>query len=218
METVSQAHLDALLKDGEVLLRAGDKSRIVLRPDQSIVKMFRSKRRLRHAKRFIKCAKTYHRKGITTVEPSSLYCCPEDDCVFVTYPYLDGMTVKQLIAQGDDTVLAQVVDFMIALHDIGIYYRDFHPGNLIVRDDHIAVIDMHNTHFFPFALGIRRRAKNIAAFFFRNQTAGLFSEEQINNFVHDYLDRANLRPAQQVRFWKHFARYREERQLWLARK
>ena len=211
MQNVSMEAFQSLIEGGEVLLYSGEKTRIVLRPDNYIVKIFRSKRSARHAKRFIAVAARFYKKGYLAVSPTTPCRCAADNCVYLTYPYIDGPSLRELLEVGETKYLKSAAAFVFGLHERGVYFKDCHPGNLIVHGDDFALLDIHNTRFYLFGLNVRRRAKNLAGFLFRNQTKNLFQPEDVNAFLQQYLSIASYSKKQKKRFWRYFQKNVEER-------
>ncbi len=59
-------------------------------------------------------------------------------------------------------LLAEAAALARRLHDAGVWHRDLHPGNLLVRDDGLHLVDLQKLRTLPFPLPLRLRARDLA--------------------------------------------------------
>jgi len=71
----------------------------------------------------------------------------EDGRLFIVMAYYEGGTLKQRLAQGPLTVAealgiaTQVADGLARAHAAGVVHRDIKPGNVILTDDAVKIVD-----------------------------------------------------------------------------
>jgi len=71
----------------------------------------------------------------------------EDGRLFIVMAYYEGQTLKQRIAQGPLTIAealsiaTQVADGLARAHAAGVVHRDVKPGNVIVTEDAVKIVD-----------------------------------------------------------------------------
>ena len=71
----------------------------------------------------------------------------DDGDLFIVMAYYDGQTLKQKLASGalplDETleIGAQVAEGLAKAHAHGVVHRDIKPGNLIITDDCVKILD-----------------------------------------------------------------------------
>ena len=79
--------------------------------------------------------------GIPTAEPMGIVeLTPEREYMLVT-SFLDG-AVELGDAEVDDTIIDEGLQIVRRMWDTGLAHRDIKPANLLVRDGHLAVIDV----------------------------------------------------------------------------
>ncbi len=212
MKKISQQALNELIAGGTVLLASENKPRIVRTPNNQIIKIFRSKRRKRHAQKFRKNVHRLQRRGFSSVEQCQAAQCKQDHSALVIYPYQSGDSAYQLICQQQKNVLNDVADFMRRLHCAGVYFRDCHAGNLLREGpSNFRMIDVHNTRFRLGKLGTRQRAKNLASFIYRRNLLEHIDETDINQFIQHYIECEAFPPQRQRRFMRHWDKYASQR-------
>ena len=79
--------------------------------------------------------------GIPTAEPMGVVeLTPEREYMLVT-SFLDG-AMELGDAEVDDTIIDEGLQIVRRMWDTGLAHRDIKPANLLVRDGHLAVIDV----------------------------------------------------------------------------
>ena len=79
--------------------------------------------------------------GIPTAEPMGIVeLTPEREYMLVT-SFFDG-AVELGDAEVDDTIIDEGLQIVRRMWDTGLAHRDIKPANLLVRDGHLAVIDV----------------------------------------------------------------------------
>ncbi|MET0911311.1 MAG: phosphatase PAP2 family protein, partial [Ilumatobacteraceae bacterium] len=79
--------------------------------------------------------------GIPTAEPMGIVeLTPEREYMLVT-SFLDG-ALELGDAEVDDTIIDEGLQIVRRMWDTGLAHRDIKPANLLVRDGHLAVIDV----------------------------------------------------------------------------
>lgn len=168
-------HPDYLaLRGGAEVLEAdrlGDK---VLRlPDGTFVKLFRRKRLVSsaawspYAQRFADNAAALARLGIPCPRVIAVWRIASIARDAVHYHPLPGLTLRALIDNGltpqREQWLRQAFNaFVRHLHDLGIYFRSLHLGNVVLTpDDTLGLIDISDVRLHRRPLGRFWRARNL---------------------------------------------------------
>lgn len=173
LKTLTQQEYLAM-REGAVVLEAdgfGDK---VLRlNDGSIFKMFRRKRLLTsaalfpYARRFARNALALARHGIPVPQLIAIGNIPEMARDFVHYRPLAGSTLRELARAGLDAdrqrqLRDELTRFIVRLHDLGVYFRSLHIGNVVVTPDgRFGLIDFADLRIYPWSLGSYLRRRNM---------------------------------------------------------
>lgn len=88
-----------------------------------------------YAKRFIKHAFQLDQKGIESVHVQGWLFDPQTQAYIVIYPEIDGMTVRQaMMSNMAEIVMDSFVDFIVELHERGVFFRGIHLANVLVRE------------------------------------------------------------------------------------
>ena len=173
LKTLTQQDYLAM-REGAVVLefdRFGDK---VLRlSDGTMLKLFRRKRLLTsaalfpYARRFARNALTLARLGIPVPQVIVVGRIPELARDFVHYRPLAGSTLRELARSGLDAerqqqLRAQLTTFIIHLHDLGVYFRSLHIGNVVLTpEERFGLIDFSDLRIYPWSLGPYLRQRNM---------------------------------------------------------
>lgn len=129
--------------------RYGDK---VLRlSDGTLLKLFRRKRWLSRAlfsppaQRFAKNAHALKMLGIPCPEVIAIYKLRQPERSVVHYHPLPGTTLRALITDRPLTpaLINQLISFILHLHELGVYFRSLHLGNILLTPDgQLGLIDI----------------------------------------------------------------------------
>lgn len=145
----------ALRKGAEVLEQDAFGDKVLRLADGSMLKLFRRKRLISsaalypYAQRFVDNAAALARLGIAAPTVTDLFRVPECKRDVVRYVPVPGETLRQLHREGQLTpeqisdLKCQLAEFVVKLHDLGIYFRSLHLGNVVrMPDGDLALIDV----------------------------------------------------------------------------
>ena len=182
----------AQLRSGARVLeidRRGEK--VLLTPDNYIIKLFYPRRRISsalfypYAYRFWNNAKRLHARGIRTIHCEQLRHDKANRRHIVIYPLLAGTTLRDCLTAGKcgADLLAKLAGFLACLHARGVLFRSIHLGNVLVLEDgEFGLIDIADMQLRPWSLGLDKRARNF------------------RHLLHDRRDREILRGYGYARF------------------
>ncbi len=164
MKQLTEAQYNAL-RDGarvEAADKHGDK--VLHLTDGTYVKLFRVKRLITSAwlfpywKRFESNAAGLEKLGVPTLRVIEVFELPHLKRTAVHYDPLPGRTMREV--DLDERRAAQFGRFLNGLHEMGVYLRSLHLGNVILTpDDQLGLIDFADMQLLgkPLSKGRRRR-------------------------------------------------------------
>lgn len=207
--SVPASVLDALLATSEVLeSRLGEPSALShsdARGTSLVTKLwyargaFSSDRLLPYSSRFVRAARRLRELGIVAPTLRFHGRVAGRDVRFVTYERLSGRPLRGL---GERIDLQALARFVLRLHDIGVYFRGLHLGNVIQTDEGVlALIDVADTRFRRGALSRRQRERNLGILCAHPQDLPFMLEGNWSDLVAAYCFAAGmtLAEAAQVR-------------------
>lgn len=164
MRIVTAKELQDWLSQGELLEKDSRGAKVVRLPNGQLLKIFRSRRipliaRLRpDAVRFAERAKRLQALNIKT--PMIRECCWVDRSQAVSlclYEPLEGIPLDKFFRDSRnefDTLIPQLASYIYHLHQLGIYFRSLHLGNILLTpDDGFGLIDFLDIRFKGRPLG-----------------------------------------------------------------
>lgn len=166
---ITAVEFDAMREGARILEsdRRGDK--VLLTPDNRIIKLFYPRRLLTSARlypyafRFRNNAKHLLSLGINTVQCEQLRYDRSQHRHLVTYPLLAGTSLRECL-EGNrcgDEDLEKLAAYLATLHSKGILFRSIHLGNILVLEDGgFGLIDVADMTIRRWPLGLFRRARN----------------------------------------------------------
>ena len=144
--------------------------------DGRYLKLFRRKRLLSsalwnpYANRFERACRMLEHQSIPAVRCLQVARVPHIQRDVVVYQGLDGTTLRDAIAQGDDRRRERLVELLAStlalLHTRGVYFRAAHFGNFLVQERgahgamRLALIDVSEATVRGGSLSIALRARN----------------------------------------------------------
>ena len=166
---INAAEFEQLRAGARVLERDKRGDKVLLTPDDHIIKLFYPRRRFTSARlypyayRFCKNARHLQAKGIITVQCEQLRYDRQGGRHLIRYPLLPGNTLRDHLAEHSDRdgLLAELASFLAELHGKGILFRSIHLGNVLVLEDGtFGLIDIADMSIQRRPLGLWQRARN----------------------------------------------------------
>ena len=171
MQPLSREQYDLWRQGAEVLEKDGHGEKVLRLADGTFLKLFRRKSLLSKtaiyppARRFADNAAELERLGIPCPKVLELYRLSEPYRTVVHYEPLPGQTLRQLLSS--DTTLdqlelfARLAEFITHLHELGVYFRSLHMGNIVLTpDNEFGLIDISDMRCLGRPLSRRMRERN----------------------------------------------------------
>lgn len=171
MQSLSRGQYDAWRRDAQVLEEDSHGEKVLRLADGTFLKLFRRKSWLSKttlyppAKRFADNAAELQRLGVPCPRVIQLYRLSAPYRSVVHYEPLPGQTLRQLLS--NDTSLdqlelfARLAEFITHLHDLGVYFRSLHMGNIVLTPDNaLGLIDISDMRCLGRPLSRRMRDRN----------------------------------------------------------
>lgn len=171
MQTLSATNYNNLRRNSHVVEADHYGDKVVCLENGHFLKLFRRKRLLSselfvsYARRFAENARELEQRGIPTVSVLAIYRIPSVERIGVLYQPLEGCTLRVwLQACSDEQRLQLARDlgcFIAQLHDLGIYFRSLHLGNVLMMPDGcLGLIDISDMRCRRHRLGFSARLRN----------------------------------------------------------
>ena len=171
MQPLSREQYDIWRAGAQILEKDGHGEKVLRLVDGTFLKLFRRKTWLSKtafyppAKRFADNAAELQRLGIPCPRVIQLYRMGHPYRSIVHYDPLAGETLRQLLS--NDTGLdqlelfARLAEFITHLHDLGVYFRSLHMGNIVLTpEDELGLIDISDMRCLGRPLSRRMRDRN----------------------------------------------------------
>ena len=197
MKTLSLDKYKTMREDAEVLAADNHGDKVLCLKNGHIMKLFRRKRLFSSAliypygKRFADNVKRLAKLGIPTVEGLSLYRIPSISRIAVVYKPLPGSSLDDKIKLGQfkQENIQQFAGFLAKLHQLGVYFRSIHLGNVIMTPDgQLGLIDVSDMKIYRRSLPASLCARNMRHFCrYPEHLDALFPEGDTHLFMCAYL-------------------------------
>lgn len=160
--------------DATVLECDGHGDKVLRLADGSFIKLFRRKRLISsaswypYAQRFADNAAALEARGIPCPRVISVFRIAELDRDAVHYTPLPGITLRERVRRGLDAAEQEQLrtafnHFVRRLHDLGIYFRSLHLGNvLLTPTGELGLIDISDIRVHRGPLSRFWRARNLS--------------------------------------------------------
>jgi hypothetical protein len=215
MQRMTQAQFDALAAGARTLSADQHGIKVLLTPDDRIIKLFRRKRLISsalfrpYARRFERASRELASRGIPAVQVERIARVPSMHRDLVVYRLLPGATLREALtgASADmrDRLLERLAAFLATLHTRGVYFRAAHFGNMLVQpsaegETRLALIDVSESRFRHSALAPRLRARNFRPLTSYAEDLAEIRAFGVERFVQAYVDAAGLSDGARQRF------------------
>ncbi|MFS2125804.1 phosphotransferase [Pseudomonas sp. Pseusp97] len=170
MNALDDSSYLSLVDGAEVIERDPHGDKVLHLRDGSFLKLFRRKRLISTAllsppdKRFQNNCLALSAKGIPCPRPLRTYSFPDIERTAVRYEPLPGHTLRSYIPTQEPErqlqMLRELAAFIARLHDLGIYFRSLHLGNVILTPSgEYGLIDLSDlrTRSAPLSRALRKR-------------------------------------------------------------
>lgn len=162
----------ALRENCKVIEKDGFGDKVLILQDGTFLKLFRRKRLITsaaiwpYAQRFADNAEKLKERGIPCPDIIQVYRIPSIERDAVHYHPLPGLTLRQLRdgeAEYPDDLLQRFTEFVAHIHDLGIYFRSIHLGNVVLTPEgKIGLIDIADLKTQRRPLSKWQRERNFA--------------------------------------------------------
>jgi tRNA A-37 threonylcarbamoyl transferase component Bud32 len=153
MRALAYADYQALRRDAEVIEADFFGDKVLRLEDGNFMKLFRRKRLISsaaffpYANRFADNALKLKKRGVPCPNVLATYRVSDIARDVVHYQPLPGQTLRQLIADpthfNNPALLEQFGRFVAHLHNLGVYFRSLHLGNVVLTpDNELGLIDI----------------------------------------------------------------------------
>ena len=153
MQPLSREQYGAWYADAQVIEQDGHGEKVLRLADDTFLKLFRRKSWLSKtafyppARRFADNAVELQRLGIPCPQIIQLYRLRHPYRSVVHYHPLPGETLRHLLQQNPSLdqldLFARLAEFITHLHDLGVYFRSLHMGNIVLTpDNEFGLIDI----------------------------------------------------------------------------
>ena len=201
MWLMSADEYSELTQGATELLRDLHGIKVLLTPDNHIIKLFRVKRRFSlstiypYSLRFQRNAKRLIAMGIPSVDVKQVFYCKHIKRHGVIYPLLEGESMQQ-IADRDgisEDLFRKMAGFIALLHQKGINFRSLHLGNiLLMPQGELGLIDVADMRFSWFPLRVDQRKRNFRHLLRNLEQREIFAKFGIGRFLGLYIQAAGL--------------------------
>lgn len=171
MNALDDSSYLSLVDGAQVIERDPHGDKVLILRDGSFLKLFRRKRLFSTAllsppeNRFQNNCKALATRGIPCPRTLQTYSFPDIERTAVRYQPLPGETLRSYIPlqapERQLELLRELAAFIARVHDLGIYFRSLHLGNVILTPSgEYGLIDLSDLRTRPTALSRALRKRN----------------------------------------------------------
>ncbi len=201
MWLMSADEYSELTEGATELLRDLHGVKVLLTPDNYIIKLIRVKRRLSlstiypYSLRFRRNAKRLMTMGIPSVDVKRVFYCKHIKRHGVIYPLLEGESMEQVAGRDgmSEGLFKKMAEFVAQLHQKGINFRSLHLGNiLLLPQGGFGLIDVADMRFSWSPLRIDQRKRNFRHLLRNPEQRKVFTRFGLDRFLDMYIEAAGL--------------------------
>lgn len=173
--------------------------KVFVTPEGDYVKVFNPKKGVTKRRwfpkhlAFIRNIERLKRFDIETVHLKLIYYLSDTKSYAVRYAPLPGQDVRALVENGNEKVMPDFIDFLVNLHQKGIYFRGLHLGNVLkLPNGKFGLIDTADLYFKRAPLNIIHRVRNLAHMIKTKPDTPFFTSYGIERFLNEYSTAAKI--------------------------
>lgn len=202
MKRIDGVQLDALLQGAKTIEEDGLGIKVARLGDGDFLKLYRRKRLLSSdlwdlpAQRFADNAQGLLRLGITAPKVLDVLMISERRLSAVRYQPLPGDTLRnslrQLDAEPRTALVKQFGTFLGELHQLGVYFRSLHLGNvLLLPDGSFGLIDLSDMKLESRPLAPWKRRRNLQHILRYSEDIAWLTQQHLDSWLEGYADSAS---------------------------
>lgn len=202
MKRIDAAQLDTLLQGAKTIEEDGLGIKVARLDDGDFLKLYRRKRLLSSdlwdlpAQRFADNAQGLLRLGITAPKVLDVLMISERRLSAVRYQPLPGDTLRnrlrQLDAEPRTALVKQFGTFLGELHQLGVYFRSLHLGNvLLLPDGSFGLIDLSDMKLESRPLAPWKRRRNLQHILRYSEDIAWLTQQHLDSWLEGYADSAS---------------------------
>jgi tRNA A-37 threonylcarbamoyl transferase component Bud32 len=202
MKRIDAVQLDALLQGAKTIEEDGLGIKVARLGDGDFLKLYRRKRLLSSdlwdlpAQRFADNAQGLLRLGITAPKVLDVLMISERRLSAVRYQPLPGDTLRnslrQLDAEPRTALVKQFGTFLGELHQLGVYFRSLHLGNvLLLPDGSFGLIDLSDMKLESRPLAPWKRRRNLQHILRYSEDIAWLTQQHLDSWLEGYADSAS---------------------------
>ncbi|UQY36429.1 polymerase [Pseudomonas fulva] len=210
MKRIDAAQLDALLQGAKTIEEDGLGVKVARLGDGDFLKLYRRKRLLSSdlwdlpAQRFADNARGLLRLGITAPTVLDVLMIGERRLSAVRYQPLPGDTLRnqlrQLDAEPRAALVRQFGAFLGELHQLGVYFRSLHLGNvLLLPDGSFGLIDLSDMKLESRPLAPWKRRRNLQHILRYDEDIDWLTQQHLESWLEGYAGSASQRETERFR-------------------
>lgn len=205
IKPLTHADLEQITEGATVLEHDGRNAKVLRLANGRFLKFFRRKRLVNRelispaALSFARHAVQLRKLQIPTLNVLGIHRLINANYTVAIYEPLAGRSLRDLLAEGvvDRDLMYRVGVFIARLHRLGVFFRSLHPGNIVIEDGRIGLIDLLDMRLKPWSLSRWGRRRNWLHFLRCVQDRPFLTAELVEELLCGYRDAADL-PEKQV--------------------
>lgn len=213
MKFLAKMELEEIVKSSTVIFGLAERPGILISAKNEIVKFFYKRKRIStsilkpQAKRFQKNGIKLQQLQIKAPLVKEIFYCKAISGHLVTYDMIEGEDYREICGKGDVDTLSTLPGFLNHLHELGVYFRAIHLGNLILTPSgEIALVDISDLSIRSGRLSVFRRARNLAHLIDTTEDMGYFKQYSLDKFLAEYFEVSEFSDLQCRLFMARFNR------------
>lgn len=154
-----------------------------------------------YAKRFEHASFHLKKLNISALYCKQIFYYPAAKSHIVIYNYVEGTDLCTLTNAKNPMYYTKVLQLVHKLHEAGVYFRDFHLGNVLLQENQrLTLIDVASVSIKKSPLNPRQRARNFLHWFNRQEDKPYFEYFSPEILVQEYLKLCQFTLKQQNKF------------------